>query len=112
MADKNLYHEFLDSTPAQQDVPVGITDSLLVPRNLARVGLIIEAPLTQVLYLAWNGVPSATVGIRLPAGGAPLVLTAALHGALVYGPIRAVLVGGAEVISYVESISNCPCTKG
>lgn len=112
MKNDNLYHEFHDSTPAQRAVPIGVADTPFVDKNTARIALVITAPGANPAFIAWNGPASATNGIRIPAGGNPLVLTAALHGALVFGPITASVPLGAETMTFAESTSNCPCARG
>lgn len=89
--------------PRISTVNVATTKTPLVPYAPDRVTLIISAPTTGPMLLSGNQGEAATAGLRLPAGGDPLVLDIQHHGALVTMAWYAAIPGGAEDIGLGES---------
>lgn len=100
-----------ESQTTQVGITVGLADSAFIPRNENRTSLVISSLNGANLFLCWNGPAAANVGIMLASGAAPLVLSLAIHGAIVRGPIRAVNDSASLVCYYVETTLTCPCIR-
>lgn len=105
----DAWHAGRESTPEQETRTVGTTATLLVPRSPNRVALTISAPKTNEMWLSWNGDAAIGVGIRIPAGSQPLQLSLSDNGAMVMGPVSAIIATAAEAITYVGAINSCAC---
>lgn len=86
-----------------QVVNVGVASTILVPYSPTRVALVISAPLTNPMFLALRQAAASAGGILCAAGDPPLVLTLGDHGALVMGPISAIIPAGAENVTYWDA---------
>src|SRR5215468_3940894 len=96
---QDWFHEQLDSVPTEYVVPVGTTKTLLLPMDETRVSAIISAPQTNTMILSLSGDPAVTTGLRIPAGGQPILLSLAIHGSIVRGPVFATILVAGETIT-------------
>lgn len=90
------------SESAQCIVLVTTTSTLLVEASARRIGLVIGGPTANPVTLSFTAAAVAGEGVRLPAGGDPLVLSAALHGDIVRRSIAAITAAGAETLGVWE----------
>lgn len=87
---------------------IAITDSAFIGPDPHRICLIIPAPLTNRITLAWGEAAVLDLGITLYPTNPPLVLTLKHHGELVRYPIRAITTGGSQVMrAYGSSCHIC-----
>lgn len=86
----------------QRSVPVGATDTPLVPGATNRVALLIGAPTTAAVWLSFVGPAAVGTGIRIPPGSQPLKLDAELYAEALTDEIRAITESGTENVGVVE----------
>lgn len=77
-------------------------DTLFIPCNSRRVGLIIGAPLHATVWLSFTGPAAVGVGLPLHPGQTALVLDLGKYGEAITEEIRAVSDGVAEVMGALE----------
>ena len=72
--------------------------------NSDRYALILPGDAAQVVY--WDVVGESTVdeGLLINAGGAPLVITSKIHGALVGAPWHGRIAAGTATVSAFETV--------
>lgn len=91
------------SRSGQWTTTVGATAVELVPFDPNRVALLIPSSTVGDLWLGLRSTPSSLHGMRIPSGAIATILTLGDHGALVQGPIQAVVDGGTDTITCWDS---------
>jgi hypothetical protein len=99
------------STVGDQVVTVATSSTVLVPRDEARISLIIQAPLTNRFSLSWGADAVLDQGITLYPGAAPLILYLASHGSVVKGPIKAISAVAGQAVYWVGAHTDCQCLQ-
>lgn len=108
---EGLFHVGVESFVTEGEVAVSQTPVQLVPYDEYRMSLIISPPSANTLVLRFVQDPTLTGGMRIITSAGPLILTLALHGAIVKGPIFAVLTVGTLNIAWWGARSSCECLK-
>lgn len=91
---------------SQRRVTVGTTTTPLVGPSPKRLALVIACGDNNAVHIHLGGETATAADLQLPVDGAPLVLSRWLHGEMVCGPISAIAIGAAEVITYWETIAD------
>ena len=94
------------SASAQRKVSIATTSTLLVEADPRRKALLVCRPPTNEITLSLKEAAVANQGVILDTTDPPLLLTAALHGAMVRGPIYAISDTAAQVITFWETSSD------
>lgn len=111
MTEHNPLHVWWESNPVDGSVNVGTSGTLLVPRDEARLALIIGCPQTNRITLGQRSNVVLDEGVTLYPAGPPLVLSLREHGGLVKGPIYAISAVGAQDVWFWGSSNSCPCVR-
>src|SRR5262249_1106968 len=109
MTAQDWFHEQLESVPTEYVVAVATTKTLLLPMDESRVSAIISAPVTNPMTLTFSQDAAVTTGLGVPGGGQPVLLSLAMHGSIVRGPIYATIAVAGETITVWAALNLCAC---
>lgn len=108
---EGLFHVGAESFVTDGQVTVTQTPQVLVPYDEQRISLVISPPSANTLVLRFTADATLTGGMRITTSAGPLILTLALHGALVKGPIFAIVTLGSIDIAWWAARATCECIK-
>lgn len=91
------------STSGEHTKTITTTSSLFISPDKDRISLVIGAPETNEVVLSMNSPAAVGSGIRLQAGGNPLILTLMANGDMVTKGFYAIAVANTEAITYFST---------
>lgn len=103
---------YFRSVPVDGTATIDTTIRQLVPRDDARLTLIISQPDVDIMTLYLNANGAFFGGILLTPGSGQLALDARHHGALVRGPVFAQLSSTSQLIGWWGCRAPCNCWGG
>lgn len=86
----------------QSNATVTGASTKILPENPRRKGVIISCPAVASVWVSFVGDAAVGRGIRLPPGGAPLVLVAEWAASVLTEQISAISTGAAENVGVVD----------
>lgn len=101
---ETILNQMKRSTCAQATVLIPAVGGIVVPECRDRVSLVITSDPTVSYTLSRVPGDTSGAGIDIPAASAPVVLSLATHGALVFGPFWASAGTFPLTLYYLESI--------